>query len=102
MNTIQNEEGNLIKYGEQAFTIINDGDNNSYKENNKNKIADLVDISGDITKSEIENYEKFLNNILSLIDSYMKEVNQFTLKEYDRSITIYRVIYFQICWYKWI
>ena len=31
MNTTLDEEGNLIKYGEQAITIINDGDNNSHK-----------------------------------------------------------------------
>ena len=89
MNTTSDEEGNLIKYGEQAITIINDGDNNSYK---KNKIINLVDISKDITKIEIENYEKSLNNILSLINPYMKEENQFTIKEYGRSITIYRHI----------
>ena len=39
----------------------------------KNKISDLVDNSGDITKSEIYNYEKSLNNTLSLIDPYMEE-----------------------------
>ena len=68
----------------------------NYKKNKKNKITDLIDISGDITKSEIENYEKSLNYILSLIDPYMKEEIHFTLKEYDRSIATYRVIYFQI------
>ncbi len=63
----------MIKYWEQANTIINDGDNNSYEKNKKNKISDLVDNSGDITKSEIYNYEKSLNYTLSLIDPYMEE-----------------------------
>ena len=39
----------------------------------KNKISDSVDNSGDITKSEIYNYEKSLNYTLSLIDPYMEE-----------------------------
>ena len=80
MNTTLDQEGNLLFYDEEAITIINYDGKNSYM---KNKITNLVDISGNITKSEKGNYENSLNNLLSLISPYMKEEIQFTLKEYE-------------------
>ena len=49
MNTTLDQEGNLLFYDEEAITIINYDEKNSYL---KNKKTNLVDISGNITKSE--------------------------------------------------
>ena len=64
MNTTLDKEGNLLNYTEQAITIINYDDKNSYI---KNKITNLIDASENIKKSYIENYENSLNNLLPLI-----------------------------------
>ena len=80
MNTTLDQEGNLLSYDEEAITIVNYDDKNSYV---KNKVTKLVDISKDITKTDINNYENSLDNLLSLIKPYMKEEIQFTIKEYE-------------------
>ena len=86
MNTTLDEEGNLINYNEQAITIINYDDKNSYK---KDKRTNLIDISENIQKTNIESYEHSLNNLLELINPYMKEEIQFTKNEND---DLYRLI----------
>ena len=80
MNTTLDKEGNLISYDEQAITIINYDEKNSYT---KNKITNLIDVSQNIKKRDIENYEKSLNNLLELINPYMKEEIQFNINEYE-------------------
>ena len=80
MNTTLDQEGNLITYDEQAITIINYDNVNSYI---KDKKTNLIDISENIEKSEVENYKNNLNNLLPLLDPYMKEEIQFTQQEYD-------------------
>ena len=47
MNTTLDKEGNLLNYNEQAITIINFDDKNSYS---KNKITNLIDVSEKIQK----------------------------------------------------
>ena len=86
MNTTLDEEGNLIFYEEQAITIINYDDKNSYI---KNKVTNLIDNSENIHKEDIENYKNSLKKLLPLINPYMKEEIQFTQKEYD---DLYHVI----------
>ena len=86
MNTTLDQEGNLLFYEEKAITTINYDDKNSYI---KNKVTNLIDISEDIKKIDIENYENSLDDLLPLIDPYMKEEIQFTQKEYD---DLYNVI----------
>ena len=60
MNTTLDKEGNLLNYNEQAITIINYDDKNSYY---KDKRTNLIDISETIKKSDIENYKHSLNNL---------------------------------------
>ena len=80
MNTTLDKEGNLLSYNERAFTFINYDENNSYT---KDKITNLIDVSENIKKKDIENYEKSLNDILILINPYMKEETQFNKSEYE-------------------
>ena len=80
MNTILDEIGNLVNYDEQAITVINYDDENYYT---KDKITNLTDASQNIKRSDIENYEISLNNLLLLIKPYMKNEIQFTQEEYD-------------------
>ena len=80
MNTTLDKEGNLLSYNERAFTFINYDENNSYT---KDKITNLIDVSENIKKKDIENYEKSLNGILILINPYMKEETQFNKSEYE-------------------
>ena len=80
MKTTLDKEGNLISYDERAFTLINYDETNSYT---KDKITNLTDISKNIKKKDIQNYEKSLNNLLKLIDSYMIEETQFNKTEYE-------------------
>ena len=79
MKTTLDKEGNLLSYDERAFTLINYDETNSYT---KDKITNLTDISKNIKKKDIQNYEKSLNNLLKLIDSYMIEETQFNKTEY--------------------
>ena len=80
MKTILDKEGNLLSYDERAFTLINYDENNSYI---KDKITNLIDISENIKKNDIQNYEKSLNNLLKIIDPYMKEETQFNKSEFE-------------------
>ena len=80
MNTTLDAENNLVIYDEQAITIINYDEENSYT---KDKVTNLIDISQKIQKSDIKNYENFLNNLLPLLKPYMKNEIQFTEEEYD-------------------
>ena len=86
MNTTLDSKGNLIIYDEQAFTVINYDENNTYV---KNKITNLKDVSENIHKKDIENYENSINSLLPLINPYMKEEEQFSQKEYN---DLYNVI----------
>ena len=83
MNTTLDKEGNLLSYDEQAFTLINYDGNNSYT---KNKITNLIDVSENIKKKYLDNYEKSLNNLLELINPYMNEETQFNKIEYEEII----------------
>ena len=80
MNTTLDAEGNLVIYDEQAITVINYDEENSY---NKDKVTNLIDVSKNIKRSDIEIYENSLNNLLPLIKPYMKNEIQFTQEEYD-------------------
>ena len=80
MKTILDKEGNLLSYNERAFTLINYDEKNSYI---KDKITNLIDISENIKKKDIRNYEKSLNNLLKIIEPYMKEETQFNKSEYE-------------------
>ena len=80
MKTTLDKEGNLLSYDERAFTLIYYDETNSYT---KDKITNLTDISKNIKKKDIQNYEKSLNNLLKLIDSYMIEETQFNKTEYE-------------------
>ena len=86
MNTTLDKDGNLLTYNEQAITIINYDENNSYL---KNKVTSLVDGSENIDDNEIKKYEKSLNKLLPLIKPYMKEEIQFTESDYN---DLYNVI----------
>ena len=80
MNTTLDEERNLVIYDEQAITVINYDEENSYI---KDKVTNLIDVSQNIKRSDIENYKNSLNNLLNLIKPYMKNETQFTKEEYD-------------------
>ena len=86
MNTTIDQKGNLISYDEQAITIINYDEKNSFI---KNKVTNLIDVSENINENDIKNYEKSLNSILPLIKPYMKEEVQFTQSDYE---DLYNVI----------
>ena len=79
MNTTLDENNNLLTYDEQAVTIINYDEKNSYV---KDKITHLVDISQNIKDDDKNNYINSLVNLLPLLKPYMKEEIQFTEKDY--------------------
>ena len=86
MNTTLDKNGNLLTYDEQAITIINYDENNSFL---KNKVTSLVDVSENVDDNEIKKYESSLNKLLPLIKNYMKEETQFTQSDYN---DLYNVI----------
>ena len=75
MNTTLDSDKNLISYDEEAITMINYDENNSYK---KKKITHLKDVSNNIKKEDVKNYQYSLNILKPLIENYMKEDIQFT------------------------
>ena len=86
MNTTLDKDGNLLTYDEQAITIINYDENNSFL---KNKVTSLVDVSENVDANEIKKYENSLGKLLPLIKNYMKEETQFTQSDYN---DLYNVI----------
>ena len=89
MNTTLDEDGNLLTYDEQAITIINYDEHNTYV---KNKITHLSDNSENIKDKDKEkeknNYIKSLNSLLPLLKPYMKEEVQFTEKDYEDLLNV--------------
>ena len=86
MNTTLDAKGNLISYDEEAITIIDYDEKNSYM---KNKVTNLIDQSKDLKESDIKNYEKALDSLLPQMKPYMKEEIQFTQSDYN---DLYNVI----------
>ena len=87
MNTTLDSEKNLLSYDEEAITMINYDENNSYE---KNKVTNLIDVSEKIKKEDVENYQNSLNIILPLIKPYMKEDIQFTKDDFADFIDRYK------------
>ena len=75
MNTTLDSEKNLISYDEEAITMINYDEHNSYR---KKKITNLIDASSNIKKEDIENYKNSLNILKPLLEKYMDDDIQFT------------------------
>ena len=80
MNTTLDSEKNLISYDEEAITTINYDENNSYR---KKKLTNLIDVSGNIKKEDIENYQNSLNILKPLLEDYMIDDVQFTKEDFD-------------------
>ena len=85
MKTVIDQKGNLLSYDEEAITIINYDEKNSYI---KDKVTNLIDASEKVQKMDIQNYENALNDLLPLMEPYMKEEIQFTQNDFKDLLNV--------------
>ena len=85
MKTVLDKNGNVLSYDEEAITIINYDEKNSYL---KDKITNLVDTSENVQSKDIQNYKNALENLLPLMEDYMKEEIQFTQSDFKDLLNV--------------
>ena len=85
MKTVLDKNGNVLSYDEEAITIINYDEKNSYI---KDKITNLVDTSEKVQYKDIQNFKNALNALLPLMEDYMKEEIQFTQNDFKDLLNV--------------
>ena len=85
MKTVLDKNGNVISYDEEAITIINYDEKNSYV---KDKTTQLVDTSEKVQNKDIQNYKVALDTLLPLMENYMKEEVQFTQSDFKDLLSV--------------